>query len=79
MPLERITITGAQLRSLRRRLALTQVEMATAIGIRPETLCRAERGRSHLSPLATRALVQRFPDAATPDTPSPGSTSSADR
>jgi DNA-binding XRE family transcriptional regulator len=42
----------------RRRVGLTQVELARRAGIRPETLCRIEKGRSMPDP-ATFSKIHR--------------------
>ena len=53
----RIVVTGSQLRAIRQGLALTQAALAEAIGVRPNTVARWERGEIGISE-PTAKLVQ---------------------
>jgi transcriptional regulator with XRE-family HTH domain len=50
-------MTNTDLRRLRRRLGLTQHQLADAIGVRMMTLSRWETGWNPISPLAATALT----------------------
>ena len=56
-------MTGSELRRIRRRLGLTQVEMAEKLGLHPNTLARQERGEIGISVPVGR-LAQVFDQSA---------------
>ena len=45
-------MTGPELRRIRKRLGLTQVEFAKEMGWHPNSVARAERGEMAISPTA---------------------------
>jgi transcriptional regulator with XRE-family HTH domain len=47
-------MTGTELRRIRKRLGLTQREMAERLGLHPNTLARQERGESGIGNAAAR-------------------------
>lgn len=49
---------GAILRARRTTCGLTQVALARQLGIRPETVCRWERGKNRPRPRRQRSLAQ---------------------
>ena len=55
----RIVVIGSQLRAIRQELGLTQAALAEAIGVRPNTVARWERGELGISEPTTR-LVERI-------------------
>ena len=54
-----IVVTGSQLRAIRQELGLTQAALAEAIGVRPNTVARWERGEIGISEPTTR-LVEKI-------------------
>jgi transcriptional regulator with XRE-family HTH domain len=55
----RIVVTGSQLRAIRRELGLTQAALAEAVGVRPNTVARWERGELGISKPMAR-LVEKI-------------------
>jgi transcriptional regulator with XRE-family HTH domain len=54
-----IVVTGSQLHAIRQQLGLTQAALAEAIGVRPNTVARWERGEIGISEPTTR-LVEKI-------------------
>jgi len=52
-------VTGLQLHAIRQELALTQAALAEAIGVRPNTVARWERGEIGISEPTAR-LVEKI-------------------
>lgn len=50
-------MTGRSLRSARRRLGLTQAELASVLGLHPNTIARYERGELR-TPVVVEAAVR---------------------
>ncbi|HRI39818.1 MAG TPA: helix-turn-helix domain-containing protein [Nitrospira sp.] len=50
-------MTGPQLRSIRRRLGLTQVAMANHIGVAPNSVARWERGEMEITEPVARLVT----------------------
>jgi len=49
-------MTGDELRQIRRRLGMTQVDLATEIGLDAGTISRTERGKTPISELVEFAV-----------------------
>lgn len=50
-------MTAADLRTLRQRMRLTQLELASALRVTPTTVARWEQGKYTIGPLARLALL----------------------
>jgi transcriptional regulator with XRE-family HTH domain len=61
-------VTGDELRDLRKRLGLTQVELAEKVGVASNTVARWERGELGISEPVSR-LVKLLAKVESPQTP----------
>ena len=61
--MKRIVMNGKEIRIIRRRLKLTQVELAELIGVTSNTVARWERGEMTMRKRAER-LIQNISTAA---------------
>ena len=61
--MKRIVMNGKELRTIRRRLKLTQVEFAELVGVTSNTVARWERGEMTMRKRAER-LIQNISTAA---------------
>jgi putative transcriptional regulator len=61
-------VTGDELRDLRKRLGLTQVELAEKVGVASNTVARWERGELGISEPVSR-LLRLLEKAKPPRTP----------
>ena len=61
--MKRIVMNGKELRTIRRRFKLTQVELAELIGFTANTVARWERGEMTIRKRAER-LIQKISTAA---------------
>ena len=57
--MKRIVMNGRELRTIRRRLKLTQVELAELVGVASNTVARWERGEMTMRKRAAR-LIQNI-------------------
>ena len=61
--MKRIVMNGKELRTIRRRLKLTQVEFAELVGVTSNTVARWERGEMTMRKRAEK-LIQNIATAA---------------